>query len=244
MRFTWTLKEIRAAIALMVLAFGASICRADDCGATPYAYENRVILFACDKSGAPELRVIVLDDAGPWEVTGRVPSAAKRSFDAAAHLKNFVMLLTSNIVGVYDFEDANHPTLVASLARKEREKLPGYPRIDKIAADKFLVLVVFAMGAAELTAQGDAPKWSLGDVQVTPDMQKQSMELPAEFRFTPTTGAALPVRETAQFRYDLVWKTRTKPGEAIDRQLLRKTDKKTQQTVSELVLGTRLETID
>jgi len=242
MRFTWTLKEIRAAIALMVLAFGASICRADDCGPTPYAYENRVILFACDKSGAPELRVIVLDDAGPLKVTGRVPSAAKRSFDAAAHLKNFVMLLTWNNVGVYDFEDANHPNLVASFALKEGEKLPGYPRIDKIAADKFLV--VFARGAAELTAQGHAPKWSLGDVQVTPDMQKQSMEPPTEFHFTQNTGAALPVRETAQFRYDLVWKTRTKPGEAIDRQLLRKTNKKTQQTVSELVLGARLETID
>ena len=242
MRFTWTLREIRAAATLMILAFGASLCRADDCGPTPYAYENRIILFACDKSGAPELRVIVLDDRGPLKVTGRVPSAAKRSFDAAAHFKNFVMLLTWNNVGVYDFEDANHPTLVASFALKEREKLPGYSRIDKIAANKFLV--IFAMGAAELTAQGDEPKWSLADVQVTSDIEKQSMEPPAEFRFTQNTGIALPVRETAQFRYDLVWKTRTKPGEAIDRQLLRKTDKKTQQTVSELVLGARLETID
>ena len=242
MRFTWSLKKIALAISLMILAFGASVCRADDCGPTPYAYENRVILFACDKSGAPELRVIVLDDAGPLKVTGRVPSAAKRSFDAAAHFKNFVMLLTWNNVGVYDLEDPNHPILAASFELKGREKLPGYPRIDKIAANKFLV--ISAMGAAELTAPGDAPKWSLGDVQVTPDMQKQSMAPPAEFRFTQNTGASLAVRETTQFRYDLVWKTRTKPGEAMDRQLLRKTDKKTQQTVSELVLGARVETID
>jgi hypothetical protein len=240
MRFTWSLKEI--AIALPILIFGASICRAEDCGPTPYAYENRVILFACDKSGAPELRVIVLDDAGPLKVTGRVASAAKRSFDAAAHFKNFVMLLTWNKVGVYDLEDPNHPTLAANFELKGREKLAGYPRIDRTAANKFLV--ISAMGAAELTAQGDVPKWSLGDVQMTPDMQKQSKEPPAEFRFTQNTGASLAVRETAQFRYDLVWKARTKPGEAIDRQVLRKTDKNTQRAVSELVLGARLETID
>lgn len=231
-----------AAITLLILTFGAAVCRADDCGPTPYAYENRVVLFACDKTGAPELRVIVLNDAAPLKVTGRVASTSKRSFDAAAHFDHFVMVLTWNNLLVYNLEDPNRPTLAAGFELKGQKQLPGYPRIDQTAANKFLV--IFAMGAAELTAAGDPGKWTLGDVPVTPDMQKQSKEPPAEFRLTQNTGVPIPLLETEQFRYELAWKTRTRPGAAIDRQILRKTDKKTQQTVSELVLGARTETID
>jgi len=230
------------AISLMAMALSASVCRAQDCGPTPYAYEDRVILLACNKAGIPELRVIVLDDAGPLKITSRISSTAKRSFDAAAHYNNFLLVLTWNHLEVFDIGDPALPTLAAKYDLKDQEKLQGYSRIEKSGVDKFLVMC--PTGAAELTMEGEAPKWILRAATATPEMRKQMTQPPPELRLTNLNEGPAIIRETTQFRYELISKDRTKPGEVWHRRILRKIDKGSQRTVSELALGAIQETID
>ena len=52
------------------------------------------------------------------------------------------------------------------------------------------------------------------------------------------------MRKNQKFRYELVWKDKSKPGEIMHRQYLRKVDVATQKDTSVLLLGEHLETID
>jgi hypothetical protein len=69
-------------------------------------------------------------------------------------------------------------------------------------------------------------------------------ERPPEARFSLENHTAVVARDTRQFRYELIWKGRAKPGQFVNRQYLRKVDKARQRAVSSLALGERLETID
>ena len=69
-------------------------------------------------------------------------------------------------------------------------------------------------------------------------------ERPQDSRFFVESDEPVPVRETAEFRYELIWKSKAKTDEYIHRQYLRKIEKSTERAVSESLLGERLETID
>ncbi len=242
MAVTWGQRRTLAGICLPVLLLTAPNSRADGCGPRVYAYEDRVVFYSCSKLGTPELAVILLDNAAPLRVTGRVRMAAAREFDAASHYKNYLFLLTWDHLDVYDLADPAHPSLALRLQMRKQRSSPGFERIEKTAENKLQVLS--SLGAAEVTVDGDTGHWTMKEIPVTQEMKRKMAERPPDSRFFVESDEPVPVRETAEFRYELIWKSKAKTGEYIHRQYLRKIDKSTERAVSELLLGERLETID
>jgi hypothetical protein len=241
MGFTRNIPRIAWAIALLVATFGASMCRAQ-CEHTTYAYEDRVVVMACNKVGVPELRIILLDDRSPLKVSGRAAVPSNRLFDTAGHYKNFLMLVRWNKLEVYDFSEITHPALAASFDLNKRGSFPGYERIEQTAENKILVMT--SLGTVEVTTDGDPAKWHLAEVPPSEELQKKMSGRPPEWRFADQNERAVVVRETPQFRYELAWREKSSTGEILHRQYLRKVDVATQRAASELLLGEHLETID
>src|SRR2546430_10679668 len=103
----------RTAVAIGLLVFGpcARICQAD-CGNSVYAYDDKVVVFACAKAG-PELRVVLLDDAGILKTAGRVAVPSSREFATAGHYKKFLMLVPGGKIQVYRLAESPHTALAA-----------------------------------------------------------------------------------------------------------------------------------
>jgi hypothetical protein len=241
MRFSRNNGKVAGAISFLVLAFGASVCRAD-CEHVAYAYEDRVVVQSCNKASVPELRVVVLDDTSPLKVTGRVEVPSQRSFDIAAHYNNFLLLVRYDKFEVYDLADPAHPNLAANFVIKKRESAPGSARIEQTATNKFVVMT--GLGVVEVTAEGEPSKWGIAEIPMSKELQKKMSGRPPEWRFWDQNEHAVVVRETPKFRYELVWREKSSTGEILHRQYLRKVDITTQQAASELLLGQHLETID
>lgn len=231
-----------AIVNLFLVLLGPSVCRADDCGPAVYAYENRVVFYSCDKTGALGLNVVVLDDASDLKVTSRVPVSAKRGFDAISRYKDHVLILTWDLLEIFDTTDPAHPTVEAKFTMKNQGKFQGYDRIERQSDNSFFVLS--GLGTGELTFAGDAPKWTYTDVERTPALNKIVQAEPPESRLSRDIQDVTPLLETEKFRFELAWKNKVRPGEVVHREFLRKVDKTTQRTVSALLLGERLETID
>jgi hypothetical protein len=234
-------RRIATVFAVLLAPGLASVCHAN-CQPGVYVYEDRVAQFGCNIPGGLEVRIIVLDDAGPLKIAGRVGSSASRNFDAATNYNNFVLAVTWDKLEIFDLSDPIHPTVAAKLDLKEQEKLSGYPRIEKSAANKFLVLS--PVGAHELTVQGEAAKWTVREIPLTPELRKKGQTPPREVGLADENTKLTAIRETDQFRYELIWREKSKTGEILHREYLRKVDKKTQRSVSELLLAEHLETID
>jgi len=233
-------RRVAGTIGFLAFAMGASVCRAD-CDHAVYAYDERVVVFACGKGG-PELRVIVLDDASSLKIAGRVAVPSSREFDTADHYKNFLMLVRWDKFEVYDLADPIHPTLAAKFDLSKHENLSGYERIEQTAANKFLVIT--SMGVVEVTTDGEPRKWSLKEFTASAEIKKRMSSQPPSWRFVDQNAAAVPVWKTEKFRYELSWEDKSKPGAISHRQYLRKVDLATQKATSLLLLGERLETID
>ena len=238
-----TRHKTAAALGLLLPLLGAGVCFADDCGPSVYAYENRVVFYSCDKTGALGLNIVVLEDGSDLKIAGRVAVTAKRSFDAAAHFKDQLLILTWDRVEVFDTTDPAHPSSVATFAMKKQGKFQGYDRIEKESENSFLVLS--GLGSGEVSLAADAAKWTFKDIDRTPAHDKMVRAEPPESRLSrEIQDVPIPLQETAKFRYELVWKDKTRPGEVLHREYLRKVNKATQRSVSALLLGERLETID
>lgn len=241
MRFTRNMGKAACAIGFVVFAFSATVCRAQ-CEHAAYAYENRVVVMSCNKTGAPELQIITLDDARPLKVVGRVAVPSDRLFDAAGHYKNFLMVARWNKFEVYDLADLAHPSLAASFDLNKRGSFPGYDRIEQTSPNKFIVMT--SLGAVEVTANGNPSEWTIEEIPPSKELEKKMSGFPPDWRFSDTNQKSVVVRETAKFRYELVWREKSSPGEIWHRQFLRKVDVARQQAASELFLGKHLETID
>ena len=227
-------------VGLMAFATCARVCR-DDCESTVYAYNDRVVVFACGQAG-PELSVVQLDDSGPLKFTGSVAVSSSREFDTAGHYKDFVMLVRWDKFEVYDLADPIHPKLAAKFDLRKQANLAGYSRIEQTADRKFLIIC--SMGALELTTEGQPPNWTLKEVPATDEVKKKVNQRPPEYRFMDENEPVVEVRKNNKFRYELYWKNRTKPGEILHQQYLRKVDVATGKNASVLLLGEHLETID
>ena len=235
-------RVLRIAVAAGFLTFTmcARVCRAD-CENTVYAYDDKVVVFACSKVG-PELRVVLLDDASILKIAGRIAMPSSREFDTGGHYKNFLMLVRWDKFEVYDLADATHPALAAKFDLRKQENSAGYARIEQTAENKFLALT--SMGAVEVTAEGQPANWSLKEVPITGEVRKKLNQPPPEYRLQNENEQAVELRKDEKFRYELSWKQKSKPGEILHRHYLRKVDVATQKDVSVLLLGERLETID
>lgn len=237
-----TRHKTRAALTILVIMYAATVCRAQDCGSTAYAYEDRVVFFTCGKTGTPEYDVILLDDATALRISGRIPISTSRAFDAAAFYKNQWIVLTWDRLEIYDLDAPAHPVLVAKFQMKDQTPAPGFARVERAENNKFLVLST--VSAAVLTVEGDIPKWTLNEITQTADHREKMLQPPPEWRFIQESESPVVIRETPQFRYELIWRGQAKPGEYYHRQYLRKVNTASQRTVSELKLVEHLETID
>jgi hypothetical protein len=241
MGFTRNIARTACVVSFLILALGAPVCRAQ-CDHTTYAYEDRVVVMSCNKAGAPELHIILLDDAARLRIAGRVGVPSGRLFDAAGHFNSFLMLVRWNKLEVYDFTDITRPTLAASFDLNKRGIFPGYQRIEQTAANKILVMT--SLGTVEVTTDGDPAKWSIAEVPPSKELEKKMSGRAPEWRFASQNERSVVVRETARFRYELAWREKSSTGEILHRQYLRKVDVATEQAASELLLGEHLETID
>ena len=232
----------RCAVIVGLIGFAACarVCRAD-CESTVYAYNDRVVVFSCGQAG-PELRVVQLDDTGPLKFAGSVAVPSSREFDTAGHYKDFVMLVRWDKFEVYDLADPIHPRLAAKFDLHKQANLAGFSRIEQTAENKFLV--ISSMGAEELATEGQPTNWTLKEVPATDDVKKKVNQRPPEYRFMDENEPVVEVRKNNKFRYELYWKNRTKPGEILHQQYLRKVDVATGKNASVLLLGEHLETID
>lgn len=226
---------------LLLLAATAPATRAQ-CQHSTYAYEDRVTVLGCVKTGAPELWVIVLDDASPLQISGRLKVAVVRGFDTARQYKNYLMMAIWDKFYVFDVGDAAHPLLAATFDLKKREQAPGYNLFERLAENKFLVLT--AMGALEVTTDGEPAKWTLGEIPLTAELRKKAGSRPPEWRFDDQNEATVVLRESAKYRYELTWREKLSPGEILHQHYLRQVHRTAPQSASELLLGTHLETVD
>ena len=241
MKFTQIIARSGYAIALLFSALFSSVCRAD-CDHTTYAYEDRVVVMTCDKTGAPELHIILLDDATPLKVLGHAPVPSARGFDAAGHYKNYLLLVRYDKFEVYDLSDLSHPALAASFVLRKREGFSGYEQMEQTAPNKVLVLT--SLSAVEVTTDGAPSNWSVAEIPPSTELQKKMFGRTPEWRFTDQNEKLVVLRETPKFRYELVWREKSSTGEIMHRHYLRKVDLATGQAASEMLLGEHLETID
>jgi hypothetical protein len=240
-RFTRNIARIAGAMGVVVLALSASVCRAQ-CEHTTYAYEDRVVVMSCNESGAPELKIVLLDDASPLKVAGRVSVASDRLFDTAGHYDHFLMLVRWNKFEVYDVADVAHPALAASFDLNKRGTFPGYERIEQTAANKILVMT--SLGTVEVTMGGEPSKWTIAEIPPSKELQQKMSDRAPGWRFENQDEKMVVLRETVQFRYELVWREKPSTGEILHRHYLRKVEVATQRAASEMLLGEHLETID
>lgn len=241
MGFVQRIGRISCAIGFLTLAPGAS-ARGAGCDHTTYAYEDCVVVMSCTKAGAPELRIIPLDDATPLKILGHAAVPSDRGFDAAGHYKNFLLLVRYDRFEVYDLTDLSHPGLAASFVLKRREGFSGYEQIEQTAPNKVLVLT--SLSAVEVTTDGEPSGWSLTEIPPSKELQKKMSGRTPESRFTDQNEKVVVLRETPKFRYELVWREKSSTGEILHRQYLRKVDVATQRATAEMLLGEHLETID
>jgi hypothetical protein len=91
----------------------------------------------------------------------------------------------------------------------------------------------------------------LVDIEMTPDLQQKAQTSSPEVESARLalvsdrdSGRPRVVKESAKFRYERLWKHRTKPGLIIHSEYLRKVDRARGKIVAELLLGDEQETID
>ncbi|HEX3599430.1 MAG TPA: hypothetical protein VHU84_04770, partial [Lacipirellulaceae bacterium] len=219
MGLTRHLGRVTCAIGFLTLTFGASV-RGALCEHSTYAYEDRVVVMTCDKTGAPELHVILLNDEGPLRVAGRVRVPSDRLFDTAGHFKNFLLLARWTKLEVYDFTDVAHPALAASFDLNKRGTFPGYDRIEQTAPNKILVMT--SLGTVEVTADGEPSKWNVAELPPSKELEQRMSGRIAESQFDNQNEKVVVLRENARFRYELNWREKSSTGEILHRHYLRK----------------------
>jgi hypothetical protein len=227
--------------ASLLCAFSPQACHAD-CDRSLYVFNSALVFYKCGSDGSAWLNFVGLRDEGALRIEGRLKTEIKRGIDAYGHFENHLIAISWDRVEVYDVKQIAEPKLSAKFQLKDQGSVAGYPRVEQTTEGRFLLLET--IGAAELTAEQDGAKWKLQDVARTPELLRQMLVPPPAYNLTSDAVDRQTVKETNAFRYDLVWKRRTKPGEVFGSQFLRKLTKATGEVVSELLVGQTYETID
>lgn len=199
-------------------------------------------------NGQRDLMVVPLRDEAQLKVTGRGRMAPVPYIDAYASQGTWLIALYRDRVLVYDVRDPGAPALATEFHLKNQGQQPGYSQIVRIDGGHFVLLS--AVSTAELQAEGDDPrKWNTVDQARTPSLQAKARSEPADSAFERSKNISdhpepMVLKETARFRYQLVWQTRTGQAEVVHTKVVQKIDKASGQVVSELALGSETETID
>lgn len=198
--------------------------------------------------GQRYLTVVPLRDEAQLKVTGQGRMAPVPYIEAYASQGNWLIALYRDQVFVYDVRDSGAPSLAAEFHLKNQGQQPGYSQIIRIDDHKLALLS--AVSTAELKAEGDDPKkWTTADLERTPALQARAQGEPADSAFERSKNISdhpvpMIIKETARFRYQLAWQTRTAQAEIVHTKVLQKIDKTSGRVASELALGSETETID
>ena len=179
----------------------ASACEVD-CRPSLYAFESMVVFYRCDQNGAPCLNIVALDDAAELKVTGRVKTSITRGIDAYAHYGDRLIVLSWDRIEIYDRKRPAEPMVAVTFHLKNQGSVPGYPRIEKMAGNRFLLLST--VGTAVLAGDADPAEWRLEDVPRSSEFQRRMGERPPEDSFNSDACDQMLVKETNTFRYELV----------------------------------------
>ena len=196
------------------------------------------------------LNVVRLEDGAPLKVAGRITLASHNALHAQSSCADQIILLLWDEVEVYSLAEPAAPKRVAAFQiGKQRAAASGNPRIERTGAATFLV--ISPIGAAELTVDPERKLWSMADIAFTADFQRKAQVSTPETESARLelvsdrdSGRPRVMKESARFRYERLWKSRTRPGLMIHTEYLRKVDKASGKTVSQLLLGEEQETID
>jgi len=230
---------LRGAALLLLASFTA---RADT---QPLVIGNLLVYHT-----ARTVNVVPLDDRAALEVSGRIPITSGKAIHAQTSFHDHIILLLWDDVEIYSLVDPTSPKPVAAFQLRTQTTLKsGHPRIEPIAERKFLI--ISPAGAAELTVDPDGNRWALTDIDLTPALRQKAQTATPESEAARAalvadrdSGRPRVLKESARFRYERFWTRRTKPGVITHSEYLRKVDKARGKTVSQLLLGEEVETID
>ena len=237
----------RCALAAVLFVFAALTGRAES---QPSTVGNLLVFYTTDSNGARSLNVVSMEDGSALEIIGRASIASHNALHAQSTFENQIILLLWDQVEVYSLAEPSAPKRVATYQlRNQRALTCGNPRIERTADRRFLM--ISPVGAAELIVDPEGKRWSLVDIEMTPDLQQKAQASSPEVESERLamvndrdSGRPRVLKESAKFRYEKLWKRRTKPGLIIHSEYLRKVDRARGETVAELLLGEEQETID
>jgi hypothetical protein len=224
--------------------------RADSSG-TSYAF-GKVVVFdtvVSDKVTYQTTRLlnaVLLDDASALRVVGKVAMASKPSYVSAySNRGDQLIVLLWDRVEIYDFSDATSPRFVTALQLADQgASTPGYPVIQKMSDEKFILLNT--RNTSELTVDAQGKNWTVKPLPPPTAEQRAAMAAPPAPVLASNKPGAEPLllRDGDKFRYELAWVDRRRPGRIEHRKYVRKMDKVSARTVSEFLLDTQIETVD
>ena len=237
--------------ACFVFSFAAP-SRADfDGNGSSYALDNLVVFdtrvaYKVTSQSTRLLNVVQLDDRSPLHVGGKVAMPGNPAYVTVyGHYKQQLIVLLWDRVDIYDLGDPSSPRLVTSLALGAQDfSLGGEPLVESAGEGKF---VIFNNAKAlELAVDGEGRNWTARPMPA-PDAAHKALLLEppaAVLAHRGPTETPLVLRESNQFRYEIAWNDKSKPGVITHRKYLRKLDKASGSVVSQILLRTDIETID
>jgi hypothetical protein len=233
--------------AAALLVFAALSGRAES---QPCVVGNLLVFYTQGSNGARSLNVVSMEDGAALKVIGRASIASHNAIHAQSAREDQIILLLWDQVEIYSLAEPSAPKRVAAFQlRTQRAFTSGNPRIERTDDRRFLI--ISPVGAAELIVDPGKRGWSLADIEMTPDLQRKAQSSSSEAESARLavvsdrdSGRPRVLKESAKFRYERVWKRRTKPGLIIHSEYLRKVDRALGKTVAEFLLGEEQETID
>lgn len=246
-RYGTGFQGLRHALAAVLFVFAALTGRAES---QPSTVGNLLVFYTTGTNGVRSLNVVSMEDGAALKIIGRASIASHNTIHAQISFDGHVILLLRDQVEVYSLVEPSAPKRVAAYQLKSHRTITsGNPRIERIADGRFLM--ISPVGAAELIADPEGKRWSLVDIEMTPELQQKTQASSANAELERLalvsdrdSGRPRVLKESAKFRYERLWKRRTKPGLIIHSEYLRKVDKARGKTVAELLLGEERETID
>lgn len=192
------------------------------------------------------LNVVALDDRSALRVVGSVAMPRWSDYVGAyANDDDKLIVLLWDRVEIYDLIDPAKPRFIRSLdLRDQGSSSPGYGRIEKAGAHKFILLNT--RNTTELALDGGDQDWHVTPLPLPTAAQIATMTAPPESLAAHRKPVPVPLLlyESEKFRYELAWNDKRQPGSVTHRKYLRKIDKASGKEVSALLLASNLETID
>lgn len=238
----------RGGLLLVLLLVAACGVAHADSDLSTHLHGNCLVFDKFADDGQRYLMVVPLRDDTELQVAAQGRMAPVPYIEAYASQGNWLIALYRDQVFVYEVRDAGAPNLAAEFHLKNRGQLPGYSQIIRI--DDHNIVLLSAMSTAELKAEGNDPKkWTTADLERTPALQAKAQSEPADSAFERSKNISdrpdpMIIKETARFRYQLAWRTRTGQAEVVHTKVVQKIDRASGHVVSELALGSETETID